>query len=87
VGRFRITSLWLPLYTKKKFFETQTATKQIFFSYSENKTSGERRREKRGKKHSYQPVFLWALKLYVFCNKNIKKSTGEEEFMLESHKF
>lgn len=28
-------------------------------------------------KHSHQPAFLWALKLYAFCNKNIKKHGGE----------
>lgn len=31
----------------------------------------------RGERHSYQPVFLWALKLYAFCNKNIKKHGRE----------
>lgn len=38
-------------------------------------------------KHSCQPVFLWALKLYAFCNKNIKKHRREAKFMLEHHKF
>lgn len=42
------------------------------------------RNNKDGWKHSYQPVFLWALKLYAFCNKNIKKHGGE--FMLEYRK-
>jgi hypothetical protein len=28
-------------------------------------------------RNSHQPVFLWALKLYVFRNKNIKKHGGE----------
>lgn len=27
----------------------------------------------------YQPVFLRALKLYVFCNKNIKKHEADRE--------
>jgi hypothetical protein len=75
-----------------KIKETHKTTDAHFssrFSVSRNDKEFMERFGRKVQEHftenSYQPVFLWALKLYAFCNKNIKKHG--REFMLKYRKF